>query len=205
MLHHRCRSASGSKRLSFIASSYANSDTITIPTHQIGDFIIIQSITYDLATNSLPSGWTRIHTTQTLDSRFICQTGYRIATSTSTTSGDWGAGANHYLACYVWRGTSSTSTIGSSNSRLFDDSDLVIPGITCDQGNSWIISLAASIYYEVFTTDGEPTDLPGMTLRFNTSTFRRAWDSNGPKSSLSQQTISTASDVFYSITFEVQI
>jgi len=197
MLHHRLRAAGGPPgRLEFIGSSFDEyDDEVAIPTHQAGDLLVI--LAQSGSTVVVPPGWTAVGTAT------YGKAGYRVATAAGTLSGDWGSSSSK-LACFVWRGSTGITSVGAVGSRYADDPDLIIPAVTCQSYKSWIVSMAAA-EGSPFSIDGAPTNLPGMTLRFNNSSWRRAWDSNGPKSALSQQTITTSPDTFLSVSMEVKV
>jgi hypothetical protein len=186
-----------SPKLEFIGSSYAEDDEIAIPAHQAGDLLVILAMEtyYDLIT---PSGWTQVS-----GSNVSRGAGYRVATAADTLSGDWGYPTTTHLASFVWRGSTGVTSVGANKLRIDSNTMLSIPDLTCQFYNSWIISMAFSLNQE-FILLGAPTDLPGMTLRFNNARARRAWDSDGPKVSLPLQTIYTTTDHYLSLSMEVK-
>jgi len=184
-----------SGHLEFIGESYASDDEVAIPTHRAGDLLVI--VSFSSISVVVPSGWTALSPAAT------ARAGYRVATAAGTLSGDWGSPTSR-LACFVWRGSNGTTRIGASSYRFEYDTDLVIPAVTCESYGSWIVSMAVA-QNTPFALDGAPTALPGMTLRFNGSSWRRAWDSNSPKAALSQQTLTTATDSFFSLSLEVKV
>ena len=92
---------------SYVNSATSTSTTVTVPTHQIGDVIIIFASSLTTTPPTLPSGWTNLQTK--VGASTSLRVGYKYATSTSDGSGTWtGASA---LNCVIYR-----------NLKIFNDS-----------------------------------------------------------------------------------
>lgn len=140
--------------------------SVTIPPHQIGDLLVIVAVDDGTTIPSLPTGWTSVYTSSTTCGRRV---GYKIATSTSDSSGTW-TGANR-MACGVWRGFVSVGAVASSasSSALAD-----YPAVTANGPNSWLAAFAIG--------DNTPGIAAGMISRYNvyeSFTYVRISDSNG--------------------------
>jgi len=97
-----------------VRQATANATTITIPSHQAGDLILISASRANNTAPTLPSGWTNIQAggANTLSLR----TGFLIATGSSETSGTWTNAAR--LICVVFRPLNNgTLSIGASTSN----------------------------------------------------------------------------------------
>jgi hypothetical protein len=112
--------------------------TCTVPTHAVGDLIIIAAFRSGSASApSLPSGYTSI--LAKAGTTCAMQVGYKIATSTSDASGTWTNATE--LVCHVYRPSSgngigvggSASTSGTTNTLNFPAEALLITG-----GSSWV-------------------------------------------------------------------
>lgn len=210
MLHHRLRaSLMGNRQATYIGGSSAiGTATLTLPAHQAGDLLVVMGADGGDGFNS-PAGWTKIVDDQSSPSFVIVC--YKVAASSSETSGTWSNRiGDTRLAAFVWRGAHSQSPIGASSYRrtaFMSEDDIYAPALTANVATSWIACITLAIRYlaEPFTTNGAPTTFTGMTIRSNDSSWRRAWDSNGPKSSLSATTVSSASGSFAVVCFEIAL
>lgn len=112
----------------FIGSTVsAGGSTITLPTHQAGDLILIHAFRDgNTAPPSLPSGWTNI----TSGGASTCsnRAGYKIAASSSETSGTWTSSTT--LIAEVWRNVNPTSPIGVSASGGTTGTTITYPNLT---------------------------------------------------------------------------
>jgi hypothetical protein len=88
-----------------VNSAIAAATTITIPTHQAGDLLVMYAWRNGSTTHATrPTGWTLIR--QDAANTNAGQLAYRFATGSGTTSGTW-TNATH-LVVYVLRGASGT-------------------------------------------------------------------------------------------------
>jgi hypothetical protein len=200
-LHHRLRGAGST--IEFIDSSYELSGTsVDIPTHAAGDLILVFYIQNAIIANeTAPAGWTTIFSkNEGLFYKSIIA--YKIASDSSTTSGSW---ANGNFAVFVWRGVNSSNPIGNENSIFRNETagTLSIPSLTTNS-SGWIASFAMLFNANKFSTGGYPSDFSNMKVRFNNSNFRRAWDSNGVRSSLSTQNFSLGG-TFYFVSSSIEL
>ena len=110
--------------VSYISGAAAASTTVAMSSHQAGDLIVCYAFrTGSTTLPTIPAGWTTI-SSQTLASPATCAVAaYKIATSSSETTGTWTSAAG--VAVNVFR------TTGAWNPR---------PGITWGTGNSATIT-----------------------------------------------------------------
>lgn len=200
--HHRIRGAASN--IEFIDSSFAtSSSSVSLPDHVAGDLIFIFYIQNALiATGSAPSGWTSIFS-RTENTFYRAVIAYRVAVNSDTTSGSW---SNGNFATFVWRGVDINNPIGARNSRFSQESsgNVQIPSLTTNTTNGWISSYAMLYNSSRFTVGGYPGDFLSMRTRFNDSNFRRAWDSDGARSSLATQTFGLGNS-FYCLTSTIEL
>ncbi len=96
--------------ISRVGSASAQATTITIPTHQSGDLILICANRNNTTAPTIPSGW--IVMSSTGASGVSSAIGWKLAQSSSETSGTWtNASAMH---CAVYRGSTGILTISSA-------------------------------------------------------------------------------------------
>lgn len=150
--------------ISFVGANSASATTVTVPTHQAGDLLLIYALRDQSGTApSLPAGWTSLATNNSANDLAV-RVGYKIAASSSETSGIW-TNANK-VAISVYRNTGS-SPFGAIASNISTSSNTIpYPGITLNRtdNTSWVITLGAT---------AQPILLPnptGTTLRTRLNT-----------------------------------
>lgn len=119
---------------SYISSAAAASSSVTIPTHSIGDLIVIFAFnpfattapTAPSAGGTVPS-WNYIDNANS-GSGSGCTTAYFKATATNTTSGTW-SGASHVMAVIV-RNQNSSSPIGGHAQQAGSSATTTAPSVT---------------------------------------------------------------------------
>lgn len=127
-----------------VGSATSTSNTITIPSHAVGDFIVC--FAYNEGTTvipALPTGWRTIYA-RGVDSQGV-RVGYKIAESSSETSGTWtDADA---MICAVYRsdvnqrlsvGMANEDGSGGSTSMNYN----VISSNLARSNNVWLIAFA---------------------------------------------------------------
>lgn len=127
----------------------------TMPTHAVGDFILVQACAAATTHVTIPSGWimiTEVNTTGTGDD--YCRIAYRIATVSNHTSGTWTNASS--LEIYVFRGS-----LGGTLSV----------GATSTVANSYNAGLSTRV--PALTLSG------GGTLSAVVRTYRHGWGSVG--------------------------
>ena len=194
--------ASRTVRLEYIGESAAvGATTLALPAHQAGDLLVVLYVSSG-ASASIPSDWTTLFN----NSGSRTYGAYKIAESDAETVGNWSTIYSYTRRfSFVWRGANDQSPVGAVSYRYSGDYEkLIFPAITADNARSWLVCIGgAATSYLPFTDGGAPTDFPGMTLRFNASQWRRAWDSDGPKGSLGATTIDTNDAVYLAVCLEI--
>lgn len=132
-----------SMAISYIASGGAQTNTITIPTGYVAGDLLVMFAFRDGNTTAptIPAGWTQVGlNTGTLTSS---ATAYKVATSSSETSGTWtNADA---LICHVYRGQLATGTpIVNSGAQAGTGTSINYSGIVTmtAPGTSWVTLFA---------------------------------------------------------------
>jgi hypothetical protein len=133
-------------------------NTLTIPTHQVGDLII--AFAYRDGNNTaptVPNGWTLIGTASggNSNSSVAC---YKIAQSTSETFGTFTNATS--VLCHVYRGAKD---VGGQNSNGAQSTTVNYPAVTMQvtDGSSWVVGFAG--HRSVNTNLQNPPT--GMVLR----------------------------------------
>lgn len=145
--------------------------TITIPTHQTGDIIVIAAFREEAETiPSLGSGFTSLGTTSTAGLTMSSRVGYKVAASASETSGTW-TNANA-LAVAVYRDVRTTGSIWTNDTT--DSADAMPYGTggnpyTLDNALSWVVAFGCVQESGITAADLVPTSL---TLRSSANTNR---------------------------------
>jgi hypothetical protein len=179
--------------IEFVSSDYAVSGptaTITIPTHQAGDLLVMIAVNIDdSSTPSAPGGegWTlETSASRTGFGAKNFRTYSKVAASGSVTTGTWSA--TDWLICHVYRnasglGAGAVDNDGASNPDL--------PGLTLEvsDGSSWVMNWAG----QNGATNNEMSETSGLTRREMyedpsggpPDEVFASWDTNGGASSFS--------------------
>lgn len=188
--------------VSFVGAQGAAATTVTIPAHQVGDLILI--FAYRDGSNTVPTAptaggtvptWTQIGSSggNTNSSRFH----YATATATNTTSGTWTNATE--LICLVYRGASIGASAGGSGAAT---TSIAYPALTLQRtdNTSWVVGVAG--HRSATNVEVAPT---GMTNRASSGTEAAGHDSNGTRTSWTQQTVTVnASNAYRSWTVELR-
>lgn len=164
--------AGGAPPIQFVGSGASTgATTITIPTHQTGDIIVIAAFRETAETvPDLPAGYTSLATTSTAGLTMSSRVGYKVATSASETSGTW-TNANA-LGVAVYRDVRVTGSIWAEDTT--DSSNAIIYGITgneytLDSALSWVVAFVCVQEGGITGSDLVPTSL---TLRSSANNNR---------------------------------
>lgn len=172
--------------ISFVGAQANAGTTVTIPTHQSGDFILIFAFrdgsttqpTVPAAGGTVPT-WTPIATGGA--NQCSARLHYAVATASTTTSGTWTNATE--LVCMVYRGAKIPGAFlaGSGASTTIS-----YPTLTLNRtdGSSWVVGVAG--HRSATNVEVAPT---GMTNRAFTGTEAAGHDTNGTVTSWSQQTV----------------
>jgi hypothetical protein len=152
--------------------------SMTLSTHDTGDLIIIGTRRLNNTPPDLPSGWTNIEASGS-DTHSI-RVGYKIAASSSETSGTWTNAAGIY--CHIFRGVNTSDPIGGIGTVSAGSSATgVANGVTFEvtDGTSWAV---CCVFGGDLQTAGAFPDVGGLTRRLivtGTTERAAAFDSNG--------------------------
>jgi len=131
--------------ISLVGTQTASATTVTIPSHQAGDLILIWAERNSSGTApSLPAGFTNVLTVAQ-GSNVSARLGYRIANGSTDTSGTWTNAAE--ITCHVYRPSAgNVLRIGQSASSSSTTTTVTYPALTLADsgGNSWIAGFAAA-------------------------------------------------------------
>lgn len=160
--------------IEFIGANSAAATTVSIPTHAAGDLIIILANRSTSATPpTLPIGWTNIQS-GSVDSESL-RVGYKIAASSSETSGTWTNATS--LGVVVYR----NAAVGASATTLNTTGTTVNwPALTLQDGSgkSWVAGFAF-----IQNANSDNTIPSGYTKRIRAHTNTVIWDTNSGVSS----------------------
>lgn len=140
--------------ISFVDKASALGTSVTLPTVVVGDIIIIFAYRNAITAPSLPAGYTAI--TNNSGNAQSFRTGFRIATSTSETSGTW-TSADMVMAS-IYRGVSTIGGAGSTTTAA--QSTTLMSGIGAMQvtdGTSWAVSWGGSAQITSMSTPASTT------------------------------------------------
>jgi len=177
-----------------VGSATSSSNTVSIPSHQAGDIIVIWAVQGGAATApSLGAGYRSILTkTQAGSPAIGARLGIRVATSTSDTSGTW-TNANE-MCCQVYRPQIGyVARIGQSASSSSTTATVTFPALTLADGggNSWILGFLG--VSNLVQTMNAPTGMTSVSPVQGASYEACGYDTQAGTSSWSVQTVNSGS------------
>lgn len=183
--------------ISYINSGTSAASTITIPTHQVGDLIVIHAANSAASTKpTVPATFTSITTTTTTGA-FGTACGYRIATATTTTSGTW-TNADRMMVV-VYRGVSAVGNTASDANSLANV-NMSYPAVTfaVSSGTSWALALGQ-------TKGVQSPGTPGSnTSRTSGTTYNLSDTSGGVTGWSTTATTLAASSLWATVVIELK-
>lgn len=166
--------------VSFISSAGAEATTLTMPSHQAGDLIVMLAMRYNsISGGTIPSGWNYRYLSNRGGSfvNITCGVFCRIAASAAETSGTW-TSWTHLLACvyrddanYVYLGSpvfnrGTGTSVGYSAKAAATNTGIQQPlGYSMAVATGWVLGLGATH----LNTSGIDTPPSGMTHRAMTT------------------------------------
>lgn len=167
--------------ISRVGSASAEATTVTIPTgHRIGDLLIIFAFRDGSATNpTVPAGWTTLTNTTDGTSASV-SLGYKIATSTSETSGTW-TNTTH-LQCIVYSGQrQSGQPVGTFVAAAGTTSPSTYSAVTLKNNSaSWICAFQGHVSVDTTTLSTPPTGMINLQNLAGATSDSVSFDTNGP-------------------------
>lgn len=162
--------------VSFISSAGAEATTLTMPSHQAGDLIVMLAMRYNSSSGgTIPEGWNYRYLSQRNGSfvSLIFGVCFRIAASSAETSGTW-TSWTHLLACvyrddvdYLClgspvynRGTGTSVTYSAKSASAISNAVGPLGGAMA-VATGWVLGLGATH----LNTSGIDTPPSGMTHR----------------------------------------
>lgn len=143
---------SASTPVQFIGANASTSGSVTIPTHQVGDLIVLAAFdaqntapTKPTAGGTVPD-WVYIDNANTTSGQSCITTAQFKATATNTTSGSWTWGEQ--MIAVVLRGQNATTPIGGHASVGGRGVNITAPAITLDHtdGTSILLHFHSSAF-----------------------------------------------------------
>lgn len=174
--------------ISFIGQA-TGTTSVTIPTHQAGDLIVIAAFRDGSNTApSLPAGWVNLGNPAGANTCSM-RLAYRIATNGSTTSGTWTNATS--VVCLVYRGVNQDFPIGDVAAASGSSTSVSYPALTMVNtgGSSWVAGFSGHRSTNT-SLENAPT---GMTNRANVNDATdeaSGHDTNGGVASWSAQNVS---------------
>lgn len=169
-------------RIQRVGTASIEATSITLPTHQLGDIILIFAFRDNSTTNpTLPTGFTNI--TNTLDGTTCSVTmGWKIAGSNAETSGTWTNATG--LICHVYRGVDNVMPFGTLQSNA-GTSTTVTYGSTQGVGkdrmnNQWFVAFAGNRSIDTTNMAGAPTGYSIRETLLGAVNDMVSFDTNGP-------------------------
>jgi len=174
--------------ISFISGEGANADNVTLGTHASGDILIAFAGLEGSATPpSLPAGWTNVVATASPDN-VASRIGYKIAASSSETSGTWTNAQS--LIVLVYRGQHASGPIGANSEDSGGGTTVNYPALTLNvtDSTSWVILFCVHSWGT--GTLGTPTGATARSVPAGPGggVMVGSWDSNAGVASWSATT-----------------
>jgi hypothetical protein len=174
--------------ISFIGQASSATTTVTLPSHQAGDLILIAAFRENATPASIPSSYTSILSSSA--NTMGIAVGWRLAAGSSETSGTWTNAT--LLMCHVYCGVNPIIPIGGNVATGGSSTTLTYGGITMtvSDGTSWVVGFGAhrSTNTSILTAPSGMTNTSRAKQSANENSDGAGFDTNGGVSSWSSQT-----------------
>lgn len=150
--------------ISFVGAASAAATSLTLPTHQAGDMLLLFAYRSGSTTPpTVPTGWTVVN--QAGNNNNAAVLAYRVATGAGTASGTW-ANATH-ISTSAYRSSSGTLQLGATAADGGSGDILSYSGLTLQDadGSSWVAAFGG--HRQATNVETAPS---GMTNRTSTAT-----------------------------------
>ncbi len=175
--------------LKFISAANAQSSSVSMPSHKAGDLIVVYTLNRSSTIPSVASGFTNIYGDGV--SNLADRRAYKIATSSSETSGTWTNA--EFIIVAVYRGASSVWYSDPSGSMSGGPTSQIQYGsFNTGASNRWWLRMGAHS-----SATNQTSNLIGGTLRSGDATRGLLFDSNTGVASASAGNQSVNSSGFY--------
>jgi len=176
--------------ISYINQVSAGANTATMPTHQIGDLLIVVAYRNATTAPTLGSGFTNLSNQSGNSNSY--RIGYKFATATNDAFGTWtNANTVHGI---IYRGVGSIGTVGGATKAASTTAKIPTLSLANASGSSWVVAFAGSRQ-----TTSQGTPLAGATTLRSTQTGTTAYsivaDTNGGVASFAATTSANGSSV----------
>lgn len=175
--------------ISFVGAASAAATSLTLPTHQAGDLILLWAYRSGSTTApTLPSGWIDINSSG--NNNNSSRLAYLIATGAGTASGTW-TNATH-ISSAVYRADSGNISIGANATTGNSGNTLTYSALTLQDivGTSWVVGFAG--HRQATNVETAPTGMTNRTSTATTGGESAAHDTNAGVMSWSSQTVSVS-------------
>lgn len=175
--------------ISFVGAASAAATSLTLPTHQAGDLLLLWAYRNGSTTApTLPSGWISINTSG--NNNNSSRLAYRIATGAGTASGTW-TDATH-ISATVYRAGTGNINIGADATTGGNGSTLTYSALTLQDtsGSSWVAGFGG--HRQATNVETAPTGMTNRTSTATTGGESAAHDTDGGVASWSSQTVSVS-------------
>lgn len=181
--------------ISFVSAASAQATTLTLPTHQKGDLILMMCT--GGSTVTVAAGWTEILSGTATTNKVA----YKIAASSGETSGTWTNATG--LSCAVYRGVSGIGNASAVTESGVTRIRYAALTLSVTNGSSWVVGVGG------ITQTGTYHALPpsGMVNRTyspdNATKEATLNDTNGGATSWPQTDVTAASLTYRTFTIEL--
>lgn len=159
--------------ISYIGVAAAIASSVVLPSHQIGDLIIISALRSNSGTDpTLPAGYSSFFTSSTGAGYRI---GYKFATTASETSGTW-TGATSIIAM-VYRGVASLNLVSSNYTSSTTIVNYETGTLDNTDNTSWLVAYAYAS--NLGAVNNSPTGLSPIYSQVETAYRHASKDSGG--------------------------
>jgi hypothetical protein len=174
--------------LEFTGWAHGEAESMTLFTHQAGDLLLMFAYRESNSAPSAAAGWTLITSGDSANTSSALLY-YKIAASSSETSGTWSSA--DALVCLGYRGVSSVGAFGGTTGN---SATMNYPALTLNNtsGSSWVVGMGGhrSILGDLSTP---PTGMVNRAVRAGSGCDVAGHDTNGGVASWSSQNVSTGS------------
>lgn len=187
--------------ITYVGAASAAATTLTLPTHQAGDLLVMAAFTSGATIPTIPSGWIQKISISQSSRRLVVA--WRTATAAGTSSGTW-TNASVVAAAAYRSDASKYLGVGSAGvNDAFSSANIAYQACLNLHGTSagtWVIAIAGTAVD--YTANTAPSGMTNRTAIASTNEIG-LHDTNGVVSTWSTTNVATTATAYAASTLEI--